>query len=265
MFYGEHRCRRNSGGINMGLYIENYFDETTFSKGRVPGRIIMALPVWDSAENKSAGWTLIAGLLRSEISISGSNKWGPVISDLTNLSDAVQFMGWQQIYSWVGASTQCWKSTDPISLNLEFTMVNYKPGLNLEDKLKQLMKLVSLSPYFGKTINDSAAVVPHQGYKARIIENNKNKFLFSNPKEITYFDDYTRETTMLSIQNLLGSRYTISNLIVHRCTFIPSVEEVTTGNAEDEVLPLYYNVSVTLSGTRALLSTDVENIFAQYT
>lgn len=250
----------------MGLYIDDMFSAT----GRVPGRIKILIPDYDPAKKKSY-WSrdnILYGILNSEVPIGGQNKWGPILDDISNLTDFSSFMGAQEIFAWVGSSVQCWKGTDPLSFQVEFTLVNYKPGLNLEDKLQSLLKLASLRPT-GEYDNTTgiATVVPHGGYAADVLKTNKGYFSSAVPDikglnqqaidVLSNSDYYENGTVIIEI----GSRYKIGNLLVNRCSFVPSLIEVAAESSKELSLPLYYTVSISFIGTHALLSTDVDNIF----
>ena len=243
------------------LYIEDMFS----ADGRVPGRVILYVPCYNPlAEDGNVTYQRVYGILTSEVSIGGSNKWGPIFSGLDALRDFTSLMGEQELVAWIGATVQCWKGTDPIAFTVDFTMVNYKPGLKLEEQIKNLMKLASIT----KTGQGFAKVAVHGGYGADALQS--NNYYFSS-KGITSLSDfniqagdvanigagYQKGTVTIEI----GSRFKIRNLLVSKCVFTPSTVEVVDSNSESEALPLYYNVSVTLMGTHALLSTDVDAMF----
>jgi hypothetical protein len=61
---------------------------------------------------------IIAGLMANDPTWTASNKWGPIISDLSNLQDWASLIGTNSQISWINASTMCWKGTSPLLLNL---------------------------------------------------------------------------------------------------------------------------------------------------
>lgn len=247
----------------MGLYIEDMFSNAT---GRVPGRLIMHVPNYDTTYSGIVSWTTLYGILTSEYTIGGQNKWGNIIENVAELTDFSSLVGSESMYTWIGSSVQCWKGTDPLNFTLDFIMVNYKPGLNLEDKLKSLLKLTSMNPTEG-VVGSQVSVGVHGGYTANVLQTNVGYFTSNLKKsknelqamgERSIIQGFERGTVTVE----LGSRFTIANLLVSRCNFTPSNIEVAAESTTEQSLPLYYNVTVSLTGTHALLSTEVDRMFA---
>lgn len=240
------------------LFLDGIFDEAN----RSPSSVTMYFPV----QNKKR--MSITGLMTSETSISGSNKWGPILSDMTNIQDIASLLGESHMWSWIGASTMCWKGTDPIKTSIEFYLINYKEGLKLEEKLREANKLVSL---YNIDKNKKIAVEVHGGYKARVLENNQtyfnngsNKF---NSTELLDKIQYGASNADLSSEVdmeegtctlCLGNKMRIRKLLVQRFDVQPSLVELPDGKA------LYYRVSVSFIGTSPLLDTDVNFMYGRF-
>ena len=172
------------------------------------------------------------------------------------------------MWSWIGASTMCWKGTDPIKTSIEFYLINYKEGLKLEEKLREANKLVSL---YNIDKNKKIAVEVHGGYKARVLENNQtyfnngsNKF---NSTELLDKIQYGASNADLSSEVdmeegtctlCLGNKMRIRKLLVQRFDVQPSLVELPDGKA------LYYRVSVSFIGTSPLLDTDVNFMYGRF-
>lgn len=244
----------------MGLYFDDIF---TINKAKVPGRIIMNIPVLDDTAGSPLNKVTLYGLLISEPSIRGSNKWAPIISDVSNLTDLSSFMSMDALFSWIGASTLCWKGTDPLKFNLDFYMINYKPELDLEGQLEALMKLTSLNK------SNALMVKVHGGYTPDVLLNNNQVFdasMDSIRSDINSLNVKGRgrsigtgeEKGTVSIS--IGQRMNIKNLLVSSAEVVPSIVEVCDPDGNN-IKPLYYRVSVALIGVNPLLSTEVPGFF----
>lgn len=246
----------------MTLFLDGIFDDYNNS----PSSIVIRYP---KVGYKGSRFTL-NGLLVSEPTLSSQNKWGPILNDITNIQDVASLLGSQHMWSWIGASVMCWKGTDPIRTNVEFYLINYKRNLNLDKKLEDLNALTSLSD-----IGKNVAVEVHGGYAARVLETNKTHFNNGLPKRSnemtskqyleTALDNYTlnnndsdpnwvnMEEGTIEIQ--FGNKMSLSNMLLGRLDVTPSLVEVPDGK------PLYYRVSMSLTGSRPLLSTDVSKMY----
>lgn len=245
------------------LYLSGIFSEEYASS---PGRVKITFPV---VTNLFGGKPeiyndTVIGLLTTEPSISTNNKWGPILGDISSLTFLTSLIGSQNLVSWVGASAQCWKGTDPIRMSFEFYLINYKRGLKLEEKIKNLTKLTSLSQS-GNDYTQSFTVQVHSGYATDALRNNME--FFSN-------GGLTKEETLKRGESYLskpvtgvpgtciveiGSRIRIKNLLVARIDVTPSVTEVFS--LGEPTKPLYYRVGISMLGIQPLLSTDVEEMF----
>ena len=82
------------------------------------------------------------------------------------------------MFSWIGASVMCWKGTDPLRLSLDFYLINYKKGLELEEKLEALTKLTALAEIKANNndIMGKISVAVHGGYSADALSDNQSMF-----------------------------------------------------------------------------------------
>lgn len=236
------------------LFLEGIFDD----ENRAPSSVTIQYPT------QNGGTSKITGLMTSEASIGGANKWGPILSDLTNIQDIASLLGESHMWSWIGASTMCWKGTDPIKTSVEFYLINYKPNLGLEEKLKGMNKLVSL---YQIDRDKKIAVEVHGGYKARVLETNQTYFSNGNnkfsPTEI--MDNISVDSARDAIDMeegtctvLFGNKVRIRKLLVQRFDVIPSNVELPDGKA------LYYRVNASFIGTSPLLETDVDYMYGRF-
>ena len=113
----------------MTLFLDGIYDEGRLSASTV----VIRYPTVDGGSRPS-----MRGLMTSEPTLSSKNKWGPILNDITNIQDVASLLGSSEMWSWIGASVMCWKGTEPIKTNIEFYLINYKRGLNLERKLKEI-------------------------------------------------------------------------------------------------------------------------------
>ena len=245
----------------MTLFLDGIFDK--YGVGS-PSSIIINYPI--AGERGEGGRDYLNGLIVSEPTLSSSVRWGPILNDLSNLQDVASLLGSPHMWSWIGASVMCWKGTSPLTTNLEFYLINYKRGLNLEKKLKELNYLTSLIQ-----IGDNKATVQvHGGYSAKVLAGSNEKYFDNNVKKnkkdnsrdflgkvLEPFkklaDDENMEEGTLRIQ--IGNKILIKNMLITRLDVTPSIVEVPDGKA------LYYRVSISLTGSRPLLSTDIEQMF----
>lgn len=213
----------------------------------------------------------LVGLTTSDPSFSAQNKWGPVINDVSNLQDLFSLVG-SNMASWINASTMCWKGTSPLNIGVEFYLINYKRGLELEVKLKELIKLASISKGDGNS--NSIFVKVHGGYKPDVTSDNFAKYWTVSVPSATLFrtnkdggiGDFgsgidIEGTQPYSIALKFGNKSTIGNLLLSKIDVTESNVEVSDINGGSRK-PLYYRVSAQFTGTRPLLSTDVDGMFA---
>ena len=249
----------------MTLFLDNIF------QGVSPSTVLIKFPVVykaDSGNEDGSGMTSLYGLLTSEVSMSTQNKWGPILNDISNIQDISSLLGETHMWSWIGASTLCWKGTEPLKTSFEFFLINYRKELYLEHKLTQLNYLTSLF-----NIDKNIAVKVHGGYAAQVLESNKEKF-FNNEAQnrgesvlgdflspfgelANTFGDNDEETVKKNgtVSVYVGNKFYLSKMLVSRLDVAPSLVELPDG------LPLYYKVSISLTGTQPLLSTDVDRMY----
>lgn len=244
----------------MTLYLDGIFG--AIGQG-APSVITIDYPI---AGEKGEGYrSTIQGLLVNEPTLSSSVKWGPILNDLTNIQDVASLLGSPHMWSWIGASVMCWKGTAPLTTSIDFYLINYKRGLGLEQSLKELNYLTSL------TQAGNVAIQVHGGYSAKVLEINKTIFNNGRPRKVkrgedvptkiaedlkdfrAYAEDKRMEEGTLRIQ--LGDKIKLRNMLLNRLDITPSIVEVPDGK------PLYYKISMSLTGSRPLLSTDIDNMY----
>ena len=261
------------------LYIQEIFDKNTTN----PSSLKLLIPTISSSGGE--GSQLLCGLLASEPTIVTGNKWGPILNDISLLSFFASLAQMSSIPSWIGASVQCWKGTDPLRINLDFYLVNYSRGLKLEQGLKALTKLTSLTGAQGTF----TSVYVHGGYMAKPLATNAARFnnsiadkvnngqMFSdiaNPEEgknwIDKFNDWSA-TWSTDVNNnkgcvsiVIGNKVKIGGLLVASVNVTPSIVEVCSSeDVNDDPLPLYYHVTLSLIGNRPLISDDVDKMYSR--
>lgn len=243
------------------LFLDGMFDSNSAS----PSRIKITMP--NPGDTTDLSSIQLVGLMIGDPSFSAGNKWGTIINDLSNLADFSSLMGSADMWSWIGASTMCWKGTSPLSLGAEFYLINYSKDQNLEKQLKVLIKFAALH----KTGSDSLAkVTVHGGYAADILTNNKSFF----NSEITDLDKlkssnlssvdsslFSNGQAKGSLQVQFGNKLVLRNLLLSKINVTASDIEVASQDGSN-VKPLYYRVSTQFTGVRPLLTTDVDYMFS---
>ena len=177
------------------------------------------------------------------------------------------------MFSWINASTMCWKGTSPLNIGVEFYLINYKrDGLGLEAKLKELIKLAAIGKDDGNS--NSIFVKVHGGYKPDVTSDNFAKYWTVSVPSATLFRTDDKDGGLggfgggsvvtgaepYSITLKFGNKSTISNLLLSKIDVTESNVEVSDINGGSRK-PLYYRVSAQFTGTRPLLSTDVDGMF----
>ena len=241
----------------MSLYIDKFYSP----ESRAPGKIILKIPVINSKEN----YKDIAGIMLTEPTFTSSNKWGTILGDVTSdLNDLQSLLGSPNMFSWIGASVMCWKGTEPLKFNADFFAVNYSPNLGLEEAIKSLMALTSLS---SGDYAESVTVKVHGGYQPKVLYNNEEQTFNGIVKDN---QDMKAEGQFLAGGGItpgtvivcIGERITLTNLLVSSVNVTPSLVEVCSVNG-DNVKPLYYKINVSFIGSRAFLKTDVDHFIKE--
>lgn len=258
----------------MTFYIDSFMPGTADT----PSIVTVTLP------NK----TSFKALLASEISIQMNNRFGNLLPGTEMLSDIAQLIGSVNIPGWIGASVQGWRGTDPIKFNIEMYLVNYKPKLGYESKLRELAKLATISP--GEGMNGGASHLTYQvhgGYNPDAFASNKYQFIdnssVANDPNISGLLDNDQKKKQLGVMEAagndalelakkganhegtltirIGTRFQLNNLLMTSLNITPSVVEVYSPTAGEQPKPLYYKVSISVMTCRAALFTDVEKMF----
>ena len=250
------------------LFLDGIFEDKSTS----PSTVTLCIPKPFSPLSPLA---VLRGLILGEPTFSIQNKWGNIINDISNATDISSISGDDSLFSWINASTMCWKGTTPLSLGFEFILINYKKGQlvkNQEEGLKHLIKLASLAPDPKSKVGSAFKVTVHGGYTADILSDNTS--VFGNKKSLlSRFrqgpEAISSSITQSSAQNVegalwvkFGNKITIRNLLLSKIDVTKSTIEVADQNGGN-INPLYYRVSVSLIGVRPLVTKEVDNIFGK--
>ena len=249
------------------LFLDGIFDENSKS----PSTIYISIPIATESSYISGG--ILRGLIIGDPTWSASNKWGPILNDLSNLQDWASLLGEANQFSWISASTMCWKGTSPLSLAVDFYLINYSSSKSreLKNNLRDFVKLAALS----KAKDDSTFKVQvHGGYAPELFKNNKSFFTnASNSKNLLalhsnsideavapiFTDDGTVAKGSLSIR--FGHKSEIRNLLLTKVNVTESTIEVAEPDGTNPQ-PLYYRVSAQFTGVQPLVTTDVDYMFS---
>ena len=254
----------------MTFYIENFLQGSSDA----PSVAILTLP--DKTE--------ITALISNDITVQLTNRFGNLLPGTETLAGLAQALGAVNIPSWIGASVQGWRGTDPIKFSLELFLVNYRPNLGYEEKLKSLARLGTISRANKGNILDHITHQVHGGYETdasafasnlQFLDRNPNNYFEGNIDGNTQQDQYQRLETLgeavespgrakfkgtISIK--IGHRFRLSELIMTSLAITPSVVEVYSPTAGERPKPLYYRLSLGLMTCRAALATDVDLMFS---
>ena len=214
----------------------------------------------------------LVGLMTGDVTFSAGNTWGTVINDLSNLQDLSALMGSDSMFSWIGASTMCWKGTSPLSISIEFYLINYERGLLFEQDLRTLVKMAAVAQDPRATVGADFKAMVHGGYAPKIFEGNKSFFTVGDITSIQSLQNPINnegvygaggdisKAAIGAIQLKFGHKSKIKNLLLSKISVTESNIEVADIDG-DFVKPLYYRVSAQFTGVRPLITTDVDEMF----
>ena len=258
----------------MSFYIENFMPGTSDT----PSVATIILPSGDTFK----------GLLANDVSVQLNNRWGNLLPGVEMLSDIAQAVGSVNIPSWIGASVQGWRGTDPIKLNLELFLVNYEPKLGYESKLKELAKLATISKSSRTDMGGHFSQQVHGGYSTTASAFASNLDYFGRSESDYYIAKkdgnalLTDEQKAQNMANLgesiwsapggkarfpgtlsvkVGNRFELRELILTSLSITSSSVEVYSPSSGESPKPLYYRVSMSVMTCRTALSTDVDFMF----
>ena len=236
-----------------------------------PSAVYITMPNSPSGRNY-----ILTGLMVGDPTWTVGNKWGPIINDLSNLQDWASIVGSESQFSWINASTMCWKGTNPIGIGIEFFLINYAPGLKLEENLASLTALAAIEKGNYDGMAGNFIVKVHGGYAADVLSGN-NKAYFTRKPDINGMtkgkqQDASRDLGGIesalykggyaqgAISLRFGNKAKINNLLVSKISITESTVEVADANGNNNK-PLYYRVSAQFTGVRPLITTDVNSMF----
>lgn len=251
------------------LFLDGIFDGGLTT----PSAVYITMP---NVPSGSFYTSTLVGLMAGDPSFGVGNQWGTVISDLSNLQDWASLIGSQSQFSWINASTMCWKGTSPINLSIEFYLINYSSGLGLENKLAMLTKLAAIDQDPNASgISENFKVNVHGGYAADVLTG--NQAFFSRKKDIEKFIEGKQGSALQELNQVSGRLYkdgqalgaltvtfghksSISNLLLSKMNITESTIEVADQNGRN-IKPLYYRVNAQFTGVRPLITRDVDAMF----
>ena len=211
----------------------------------------------------------LVGLMVGDPTFTAQNRWGTVIEDVSNLQDLTSLVGGESMFSWINASTMCWKGTAPLGIGIEFYLINYKKDLGLERNLRSFVKLASLYGDPDATAGQNYKVLVHAGYAADVLSGNKKYFtsakdlgglqnLSGDLKEVGGI--FSSQYAQGAVELKFGHKMKIRNLLLTKINVTESTVEVADQNGGNRK-PLYYRVNAQFTGARPLLTKDVDYMF----
>jgi len=250
------------------LFLDGIFNSDSNS----PSTITISVPVATGTSFITKSGSILRGLIIGDPTWSASNKWGPIINDLSNLQDWASLLGENNQFSWINASTMCWKGTAPLAISVEFYLINYARGKSAELK-RNLSNFVKLAAVAKSENNSNFRVQVHGGYAPDVLSGNK-KFFSSFGDMKSFFNDssnssqldstiadmYEGSVAKGSLSIRFGHKSTISNLLLSKVNVTESTVEVAGQNGENPQ-PLYYRVSAQFTGVQPLVTTEIDGMF----
>ena len=243
------------------LFLDGIFNKSSNS----PSTITINVPV------SNGKGVLLRGLIIGDPTWTAGNKWGPIINDFSSLQDWASLIGESNQFSWISASTMCWKGTNPLSIGVDFYLINYARGLNLKSNLSTFVKLAAVA----KSQNNSDwRVQIHGGYAPDIFSGNKSYFTTEGGIRGLVQDQGAIEELNADVSNIFGGgkiakgslsiqfghKSKVSNLLLSKVNVTESTIEVADQNGGN-IQPLYYRVSAQFTGVQPLVTTEVDAIF----
>lgn len=244
------------------------FLDGTFKEGsQSPSTVYISVP-YPKKGSKGDPRFILRGLVEGDPTWTASNKWGPVIEDLTNIQDALSLVGSSSQFSWINASTMCWKGTNPLSINVNFYIINYSKTEHNEAGLKALISLAAIDKTEGSSM---VKVKVHGGYAADVLSGNTQ--IWDNGTGIKNMKDNndlsslendlydSKGSALGSVTLQFGHKSRIRNLLLHKINVTESTVEVAEQDGGGP-RPLYYKVSAQFTGVRPFVTTDVDDMFS---
>ena len=247
------------------LFLDGIFDENSNS----PSTVTISVPKASETSFVKSG-NILRGLIIGDPTWTAGNKWGPIINDLSNLQDWASLVGESNQFSWINASTMCWKGTNPLGIGVDFYLINYARGKSQELR-ENLSNFVKLAAVAKSENNSNFRVQVHGGYAPDLLSGNMKYFsdgksLFENNAsgqldqvvEGGIFSGGSVAKGSISIR--FGHKSTIKNLLLSKVSVTESTIEVADQNGKNPQ-PLYYRVSAQFTGVQPLVTTEVNDIF----
>lgn len=209
------------------------------------GVLILEIPTFDG---KGA---TIKGILQDDPQIQMGNHWSP-ISEFTTaldpLQDLQQIVQTDSISNYVSASGMAWKGTSHIKVHCTFYLISFNSTSNIRQQASLLSKLCTLQ------VDGNTSIKVHGGYKLNVLSGNKTlgKASYNDLQDITNSKDISGTVTLYINSN---AHTKITGLLTHSIQVQPSTVSVANGQ------PLYYMVSMSFTGYRPPITTDMESIY----
>ena len=200
--------------------------------------------------------TTVTGLLVNDPSIKVRNQWGTIMPESEDLNQLLMMAGRQNLFSWVSASSAAWKSTDPLTLGLDFYLLSYDKNSNVKGQASALLSLAALGDVEGSSFAEATQVQVHGGYKIDLFDSN-SKLTKST------IDSYLQEAAGKlagdkagTITIRIGDQIKLKNMLLDECTAEHSRVQVASG------VPLFIKITATFRLCRAPLTADIEGIYS---
>lgn len=223
------------------------------------GIVTIEVPVLGEYTGKSGGTATIKGILVNDPKIQVQNQWGNILPGTDDLNQLLQAAGSRNLFSWVSASSAAWKSSEPISLGLDFYLISYNRRSHIKGQVASLMSLAGLAPTGEGGFSAATQVQVHGGYKIDLLESNSDLrdeqgIMGYLSTAVSRLSGKGRQAGTISVT--IGDQLHINNLLLQDCSAEPSTVQVEQG------VPLYIKVTTVMRMFRAPLTSDIYGIFS---
>lgn len=190
----------------------------------------------------------IKAILTEDPTYSVQNNWGPILPGIQTLSDISQMADSTNIIAFINASSAGWKGTEPLTISVQFILLNYKRGLNIKKQIKELAKMAALEQ---ATNGGGALVQVHGGYSNKFFADNKTLFIDADANN---GNSSLASTTTGLITVTIGNQLRIKNLLLADLQVTHSATQVASGE------PLFIKAEASFRTYRAPLTSDIDSL-----
>lgn len=237
--------------MTNNIYFYQMMNNTSYKSGKITLKIP---PVEGDADGDESKYVEIVGLLEGDVSLSMGVEWGPILPDMENIANMGGLLGSKDIYSWIQSSAVFWKGCKPLEFKVDFYLITLDRSQDIKKDAKHLAQLVSMY-----TIDKTITGTIHGGYYVDYATNNGKLNVFTTSTSNGHTADTQLLSSLIGATNtatvIIGDQMVIRNLLLTNITLTSSSVQVDNGK------PLFIKVEANFRSNRALISTDLDQIF----